>query len=88
MLDQQLLASVFAPGIVHHTQIMPGHIRHHGIFIIGRFDLLQKILRHALQLAPREFDRLLRLGDIRLVIRRHTRQLLAHPLDLVALRLG
>ena len=88
MLGDQPLARLLALGVVHHHDVMPGDVRHDGIFVIGALELRQEILGHPLQFGLRELYGLLRLRDVGLVIGRQPRQLLAHPLHLVPLRLG
>ena len=88
VLDEQLLARFLAFGVVHHAEVVPGDVRHDGVFVGAGLDLRQEALRHAFQLGLGELHGLLGLGDVGLEIGRQPAQLLAHPLHLVALGLG
>ena len=39
VLDDQLLARLLAFGVVHHADVMPGDVRHDGVFVVAGLDL-------------------------------------------------
>ena len=68
MGHQQLFARFLPPRVLHHADVVPGDIGHHGVVVITGLDLGQETLRRPLQLGLREHHCLFRLGNIRLKI--------------------
>src|SRR5205814_9239388 len=85
MFDEEFFARFLAPGIVHHADVMPGHVGHDGVFVVARLGLFAKIRRDAIQFGVGEFYSVLRLGDVGIEISGYAGKLFAHALDFVAL---
>ena len=70
VLGDQPLARFLAFGVVHHADVMPGDVRHDGVFVGAGLDLRQEALGHAFQFGLGELHGLLGLRDVGLVIGR------------------